>query len=240
MRGQATCVASVTSPTTLLMPAPCKYCSQAHPRPCHSNRPHSGSRHQHVQGPPLGRCGDQLGQRHLSIFVCPGTKAGAHSPPATSGTSVQSPKSVDTGPGIVRTGRQTQTTKCRLHPGRQDDVQRGYSLDQPQSAQQVQYQSNMERYPDRHFVDYILSGICNGVHIGVDRTLRLHRARSGNLPSVREHPSLLDHHISERAAGRLLGPLPAQLASGCQISPIGLIPKPHQPEKWRQIVELSC
>ena len=77
-------------------------------------------------------------------------------------------------------------------------------------------------------------------HIGVDRTLRLHRARGGNLLSVREHPSLVDHHISEeRAAGRLLGLLPAQLASGCQISPIGLIPKPHQLGKWRLIVDLS-
>jgi len=43
----------------------------------------------------------------------------------------------------------------------------------------------------------------------------------------------------EIQAGRLLGPGPQQLASTCQVSPIGLIPKPHQPGKWRLIVDLS-
>ena len=56
----------------------------------------------------------------------------------------------------------------------------------------------------------------------------------GNLPSVRCHPALVDRHIQEeRAAGRLLGSLPPELAGDCQVSPIGLIPKPHKPGKWR-------
>ena len=65
-------------------------------------------------------------------------------------------------------------------------------------------------------------------------------SRHGNLPSVRQHPALVVEHLAaERAAGRLLGPLPTQLANSCQTSPIGLIPKPHQPGKWRLIVDLS-
>ena len=37
----------------------------------------------------------------------------------------------------------------------------------------------------------------------------------------------------------MLGPLPPHLASLVQTSFIGLIPKPHQPGKWRLIVDLS-
>ena len=77
-------------------------------------------------------------------------------------------------------------------------------------------------------------GVLSGVHIGVDQTARLAKSRGVNLPS------LVDQHIAaERTAGRLLGPIPPHLASACQISPIGLIPKPHQPGKWRLIVDLS-
>ena len=95
-------------------------------------------------------------------------------------------------------------------------------------------------HPDSEFVAYILSGITQGMHIGVDRPRAIHLSREGNLPSVRQHPSIVVKHVAaERAAGRLLGPLPPHLALTCQISPIGLIPKPHQPGKWRLIVDLS-
>ena len=102
------------------------------------------------------------------------------------------------------------------------------------------WQGALEGHPDSQFVEYILAGIRAGVHIGADRSHIIRRARGGNLPSVRELPLLVDQHTSEeRSAGRLLGPLPLHLASRCQISPIGLIPKPHQPGKWRLIVDLS-
>ena len=98
----------------------------------------------------------------------------------------------------------------------------------------------MGGHPDRQFVNYILTGIRKGVHIGVERSVTLHRTRAGNLPSVHSMPDLVGQHIQEeRAAGRLLGPLPPALARDCQVSPIGLIPKPHQPGRWRLIVDLS-
>ena len=71
-------------------------------------------------------------------------------------------------------------------------------------------------HPDSQFVDYILSGVLSGVHIGVDQTARLAKSRGGNLPSVRDLPSLVDQYIvAERTAGRLLGPIPPHLASAC-------------------------
>ena len=98
----------------------------------------------------------------------------------------------------------------------------------------------LEDHPDKDFVAYILAGLCRGFHIGADRANVIRPSRHGNLPSVRQHPALVVEHLAaERAAGRLLGPLPTQLANSCQTSPIGLIPKPHQPGKWRLIVDLS-
>ena len=45
---------------------------------------------------------------------------------------------------------------------------------------------------------------------------------------------------SEVAESRLLGPIPQHLVAPCHHSPIGLIPKPHQPGRWRLIVDLSA
>ena len=102
------------------------------------------------------------------------------------------------------------------------------------------WQQALEGHPDRRFVNYILSGITTGFHIGADRAKLIRSSKKGNLPSVRQHPTLVEGHVAEeREAGRLLGPLPPQLARACQISPIGLIPKPRQPGKWRLIVDLS-
>ena len=67
----------------------------------------------------------------------------------------------------------------------------------------------------------------------------LHPSHS-NMPSVHQLPDLVEKQIrAEVDAGRLLGPLPPQLARMVQTSSIGLIPKPHQQGKWRLIVNLS-
>ena len=58
--------------------------------------------------------------------------------------------------------------------------------------------------------------------------------------SVQQKPHLVEAHIKvEVEAEHLLGPLPPHLARIVQTSSIGLIPKAHQPGKWRLIVELS-
>ena len=98
----------------------------------------------------------------------------------------------------------------------------------------------LEQHPDRDFVQYLLTGMQCGFHVGARRSSVMSSSAQGNLPSVRQHPQLVAEHLAtEREAGRLLGPLPSHLAELCQVSPIGLIPKPHQPGKWRLIVDLS-
>ena len=54
------------------------------------------------------------------------------------------------------------------------------------------------------------------------------------VPSLRMRAEGNEHVVAERASGGLF-----YIAAHCQISPIGLIPKPHQLGKWRLMVDLS-
>ena len=57
--------------------------------------------------------------------------------------------------------------------------------------------------------------------------------------SAEQNPSVVEQYLQkEREAGRIVGPLPHPIV-GLQISRFGVIPKPHQPGKWRLIVDLS-
>lgn len=60
------------------------------------------------------------------------------------------------------------------------------------------------------------------------------------MPSIQQHPQLVGAHVQAESGVRpLLDPLPSHLSCLVQTSPIGLIPKSHQPEKWRLIINLS-
>ena len=58
--------------------------------------------------------------------------------------------------------------------------------------------------------------------------------------SVSEHPDVIDAYLSaELAARRLAGPFDSPPWPSLHISPFGVIPKNHQPGKWRLILDLS-
>ena len=60
------------------------------------------------------------------------------------------------------------------------------------------------------------------------------------MKSASENPGVVDEYLAnEREAGRLLGPLAQKDMKGVQVSPFGVIPKNHQPGKWRLILDLS-
>ncbi len=57
--------------------------------------------------------------------------------------------------------------------------------------------------------------------------------------SAEQNPDVVDRYLAkERDAGRVIGPLPESV-EGVHVSRFGVIPKPHQPGKWRLIVDLS-
>ena len=61
-----------------------------------------------------------------------------------------------------------------------------------------------------------------------------------DMKSSQEQKHLIRQHVQEEIfIGHLLGPLPDHLAGLCHSRPVRLIPKLHQPGKWRLIVYLS-
>ena len=59
--------------------------------------------------------------------------------------------------------------------------------------------------------------------------------------SALQHPSVIDAYIKEECdAGRVLGPFAAvAVPAKIQVSRFGVIPKPHKPDSWRLILDLS-
>ena len=98
----------------------------------------------------------------------------------------------------------------------------------------------MARHPDATYFAYILDGLNYGFRIGYDPRASGLRTRGVNHPSALAQMEVVDERVrDELAAGRLLGPLPPDLAPLIHVSPMGLVPKPHQPGKFRLIVDLS-
>ncbi len=74
-------------------------------------------------------------------------------------------------------------------------------------------------------------------------------SRSGSqtiLPSTqrcrlaKEHPEVIEDYLhAQRASGNILGPFPIGTAPKVHVSRFGVIPKKHQPGKWRLITDLS-
>ena len=92
--------------------------------------------------------------------------------------------------------------------------------------------------PESEYVSYILRGLEQGFRIGFDYSrFGCGRARR-NMLSARQNASVVDECLREE---ELLGRVVPVKGSGrgVQISPFGVIPKSHQPGKWRLIEDLS-
>ncbi len=60
------------------------------------------------------------------------------------------------------------------------------------------------------------------------------------MPSAYQHPYIVEDYLyKERKAQRIVGPLTPATLPHAIVSPFGVIPKRHQPNKWRLIVNLS-
>ena len=97
----------------------------------------------------------------------------------------------------------------------------------------------LRNHPDRTFASYILSGISQGFHIGFNHETPI-RSAKGNMSSAAHHAPVIDYLKAEIEANRILGPFkPSNMPCPIHISPIGIIPKRHQHNKWRLIVDMS-
>ena len=101
------------------------------------------------------------------------------------------------------------------------------------------WSEQLQSHPDSSYVNYLPRGMPYGFHIGFDRSCNLRSAKS-NMKSARDHPQVVQDYLqAECAEGRGLGPFNPSEWPLVHISKFGVIPKRHQQNKWRLIVDLS-
>ena len=102
------------------------------------------------------------------------------------------------------------------------------------------WQYHLVSHPNKDLVDFFLHGISQEFRIGFKgSTSSLHSARK-NLKGATLHPEVIVAYIKdELALNRVFGPYSRHQCPFVQISRFGVIPKSHQPNKWRLIIDLS-
>lgn len=96
------------------------------------------------------------------------------------------------------------------------------------------------RHPNQKLVQYFLEGISNGFQIGLSTAVQALRSTQKNLQAALLNPQVVDDYLqSELSLHRISGPFQQAQCPVVQISRFGVIPKNHQPNKWRLIVDLS-
>ena len=94
-------------------------------------------------------------------------------------------------------------------------------------------------HPDKDFVTYILKGIQQGFRIGVNTTANCISANK-NMRSAMLNPQVIEEYIKQEIElGNVIGPFTKAVAPAVHINRFGVIPKKHQPGKWRLITDLS-
>ena len=98
----------------------------------------------------------------------------------------------------------------------------------------------LSSHSDQMFASYIYRGLTEGFRIGFDHHSTVLPSQHTNHPFAMENTLVIcDHIMAEVANGRLHGPLPFDSVPLVHTSPMGLVPKGHQTNKWRIIVDLS-
>ena len=100
-----------------------------------------------------------------------------------------------------------------------------------------EWETVLAGHPDREFAEFVVRGIREGFRIGFDYICRLGEKIPKNMRSASENRDPIDRYVraeaQERRLIRLVGAAPVR------VSRVGVIPKPHQPGKWRLITDLS-
>ena len=100
--------------------------------------------------------------------------------------------------------------------------------------------SLLANHPDETLVRVFITGVTSGFRIGFSRPPNCLLSSKRNLDCALQHPSVVDQYLSEELSHRrVAGPFNTSVIPCAHISRFGVIPKNHQPNKWRLIVDLS-
>ena len=101
------------------------------------------------------------------------------------------------------------------------------------------WQRRIQSHPDKNFINYILSGIERGFCIGRDSTCHVNSATK-NKQSAHDNPTAIEKYLQDQIQqGNIFGPFLPHETPNVHINSFGVIPKKHQPGKWRVITDLS-
>ena len=93
---------------------------------------------------------------------------------------------------------------------------------------------------NKELTHFFLKGISQGFHVGFDYENCILQSATKNLQCAYNHPQVVEDYLhSEVTTSRVAGPFYQAIVSGIQTSRFGVIPKGHQQDKWRLIVDLS-
>ena len=97
----------------------------------------------------------------------------------------------------------------------------------------------LQDHPDQELARYISEGRRRGFYIGYDKD-RTRRSAACNMISAAKNPDPVQKYVdNEQAEGWIIGPFTPEETADIHVSRFGVIPKRHQPGKWRLILDLS-
>ena len=103
-----------------------------------------------------------------------------------------------------------------------------------------EWKKRLREHPDREFAEYILQGLQEGFRLGFRHAGSEPVSASSNMQSASQKPEVIDSYLKKEVElGRVVGPLEGSEFPEVHVSRFGLVPKNHQPDKWRLIVDLS-
>ena len=102
----------------------------------------------------------------------------------------------------------------------------------------AKWKENLKAHPDKRFATWVVRGFQEGFRVGFNYESHECRPARRNMRSASRQKDVVTGYLQrERELKRVID-APSGISS-VQISPFGMIPKPHQPGKWRLIVDLS-
>lgn len=95
-------------------------------------------------------------------------------------------------------------------------------------------------HPHRDMVHFFLTGLSQGFRLGYCQAGSTLKSAKRNMHSALQHPEVVDQYLlAEMVEHRVVGPYPKSAVPEAHVSRFGVIPKGHQSNKWRLIVDLS-
>jgi len=102
------------------------------------------------------------------------------------------------------------------------------------------WQEALSDHPNRLLVECFLCRISQRFCIGFKQPANSLKSSKRNLSCALQHPETVEKYLTEEIAmGRVAGSFIQSLVPHAHASHFRVIPKNHQPDKWRLIVDLS-